>query len=478
MQAAFVKSFVRGRKSGAPRMPGSLVFGNLFDFQKDRIGLQHRVARELGDIAELRIGFIPVLMTSSPALAHEMLVEKQDAFIKSAGLSVFAKPLLGEGLLTSEHGEHKKQRKMMAPLFAHKRIAGYADVMAERAEKMARSLEHDQRVEIVDAMMRVTLEIVGKTLFDAELGGDADDVGDALTDAMTAMMRGMVRVIPIPPSIPTRANLRMRDAVKRLDEIVYRLVRERRASGLDRGDLLGMLLATKHEDDQSPLSDTEIRDQSMTLMLAGHETTANALAWTLYRLGREPQARERVEREIDQCLRRPALGGSVDASVGKRRVTADDLKNLPLTLQAIKEAMRLHPPAYIIGRQATRDVTLGGVKVPTGRVVLLNVAGMQRRSDLFEDPDRFDLDRLSVENEKKLRPLSYMPFGAGPRVCIGNHFALMESHVVLATMMQHVRFELESDREVGSEPLVTLRPKGGVHARVVARIAAQSSPRP
>ncbi len=146
MQAAFVKSFVRGRKSGAPRMPGSLVFGNLFDFQKDRIGLQHRVARELGDIAELRIGFIPVLMTSSPALAHEMLVEKQDAFIKSAGLSVFAKPLLGEGLLTSEHGEHKKQRKMMAPLFAHKRIAGYADVMAERAEKMARSLEHDQRV--------------------------------------------------------------------------------------------------------------------------------------------------------------------------------------------------------------------------------------------------------------------------------------------------------------------------------------------
>jgi cytochrome P450 len=465
MQAAFVKSFVRARKTDVPRLPGSFVFGNLFDFQKDRIGLQHRVARELGDIAELRIGFIPLLMMSSPALAHEMLVEKQDAFIKSAGLSVFAKPLLGEGLLTSEHGEHKKQRKMMAPLFAHKRIAGYADVMAERAEKMARSLADGQRVEIVDAMMRVTLEIVGKTLFDAELGGDADDVGDALTAAMTAMMRGMVRVIPIPPSIPTRANLRMRDAVKRLDEIVYRLVRERRASGLDRGDLLGMLLATKHEDDQSPLTDTEIRDQSMTLMLAGHETTANALAWTLYRLGREPAARERVEREID-------------AAVGRRRVTTDDLKNLPLTLQAIKEAMRLHPPAYIIGRQATRDVTLGGVKVPEGRVVLLNVAGMQRRPDLFEDPDRFDLDRLSVENEKKLRPLSYMPFGAGPRVCIGNHFALMESHVVLATMMQHVRFELENDREVGSEPLVTLRPKGGVHARVVARIAAQSSPRP
>jgi cytochrome P450 len=469
MQAAFVKSFVRSRTSGVPRVKGSLIFGNLFDFQRDRIGLQHRVARDIGDMAELRIGFIPVLMMSSPALAHEMLVEKNDAFIKSAGLSVFAKPLLGDGLLTSEHGEHKKQRKMMAPLFAHKRIASYAGVMAERAEKMAHDLAKRERADVVDAMMRVTLEIVGKTLFDAELGGDADEIGGALTDAMTQMMHAMVRLIPLPPSVPTPGNLRMRDAVRRLDDIVYRLIRERRASGVDRGDLLGMLLATKHEDDQSPLTDKEIRDQSMTLMLAGHETTANALSWTLYHLARNPEARARVEREIDEA-------------VGKRRVTTDDLKNLPLTLQAIKEAMRLHPPAYVIGRQATRDVTLGGVMVPEGRVVLLNIAGIHRRADIFEAPDRFDLDRLSTEREKKLPALAYMPFGAGPRVCIGNHFALMESHVMLATLMQHVRVELESNREIDGEPLVTLRPKGGVHARIspriAERIADQSSPRP
>jgi len=462
MRAAFVKSFVRSRLTGVPRVKGSLIFGNLFDFQRDRIGLQHRVMRDVGDMAELRIGFIPVLMASSPALGHEMLVEKNDAFIKSAGLSVFAKPLLGDGLLTSEHGEHKKQRKMMAPLFAHKRIASYAGVMAERAEKMAHELAKKQRVEIVDAMMRVTLEIVGKTLFDAELGGDADEIGDALTDAMTEMMHAMVRLIPLPPSVPTPGNLRMRDAVRRLDDVVYRLIRDRRASGTDRGDLLGMLLATKHEDDGSPLTDLEIRDQSMTLMLAGHETTANALSWTIYHLAKNPEARARVEQEID-------------AAVGKRRVTTDDLKNLPLTLQAIKEAMRLHPPAYVIGRQATRDVMLGGVKVPEGRVVLLNIAGIHRRADIFDNPDSFDLDRLSVEREKKLPQLAYMPFGAGPRVCIGNHFALMESHVMLATIMQHARIDLvNAGSEIAGEPLVTLRPKGGVHARVSPRVSGGS----
>lgn len=464
MHAAFVKSFVPAR-SNVPRVRGSLVFGNLFQFQRDRIALQLHVAREVGDLAELRIGFIPVLMTSSPALAHEMLVEKNDAFIKSAGLSIFAKPLLGDGLLTSEHDEHKRQRKMMAPLFAHKRIAGYAGVMAERAEKMAHELARRERAEVVDAMMRVTLEIVGKTLFDAELGGDADQVGDALTSAMNEMMHAMVRLVPLPPAVPTPGNLRMRDAVRRLDEIVYRLIRERRESGTDRGDLLGMLLATKHEDDQSPISDKEIRDQSMTLMLAGHETTANALAWTIYELAKNPEARARVEREIDGAL-------------GKRRVTTDDLKNLPLTLQAIKEAMRLHPPAYVIGRQATREVTLGGARVPEGRVVLLNVAGIHRRADVFHDPDGFDLDRLSVEREKKLPPLAYMPFGAGPRVCIGNHFALMEAHVVLATILQHVRIDRTDTREVEPEPLVTLRPKGGVQARITPRIAAQSSSTP
>ncbi len=460
MNGALVKAFVRNARTrtSAPRAPGLPLIGNLLDFQRDRIGFAMRVAREHGDLVEARIGFIPVLLATSPALAHEVLVQKSDSFVKSAGLSIFAKPLLGEGLLTSEHEEHKKQRKMMAPLFAHKRIASYAEVMAERAAVMGAKLAKMGRTDILDAMMRVTLEIVGKTLFDADLGGDADEVGDALTRAMTAMMDGLVRLVPLPPQFPTPTNLRMKRAVKQLDEIMYRLIRERRKSGVDRGDLLGMLLATKHEDDQSPLTDVEIRDQSMTLMLAGHETTANTLAWTLYELGKNPGARARLMREVDAVL-------------GERRVTTADLPNLPLTMQAIKESMRLHPPAYVIGRQAERDMSVGGVEIPAGRVVLVNLAGIHRRPDLFPEPERFDLDRLAADREKKLPPLAYLPFGAGPRVCIGNHFALMEAHVILATLMQHVEVELVNPEiEIQPEPLVTLRPKGGVPAKIRARM--------
>ena len=467
---AFARIFVRMAAAASPalttsaRLRGNFLLGNLLDFRRDRIAFSHRVAAS-ADLVETRMGFWPLTLVSSPTLAHEVLVEKNDAFVKSAGLSIFARPLLGDGLLTSEREEHKKQRRMMAPLFAHKRIAGYADVMAERAAKWADSLARAGTADVADAMMRLTLEIVGKTLFDTELGGDADDVGGALTDAMRSMMDAMVRLVPLPPAIPTRTNLRMRQSVKRLDEIVYRIVRERRASGVDRGDLLGMLLATKHEDDGSALGDKEIRDQSMTLMLAGHETTANALSWTLYLLGRNPDARARVEREIDAVL-------------GGRRATAADLPQLPLALQALKESMRLYPPAYIIGRQATRAVTIGGARIPKGRVILVNVAGIHRRADAFARPGAFDLDRLAADKEKKLPPMAYMPFGAGPRVCIGNHFATMEGHVVLVTLLQKLRIELTDEREPETEPLVTLRPRHGIQARIAARSADQSSSRP
>ena len=444
-------------------VPGQPLLGNLLDFRRDRIAFSHRVARDHGDIAETRMGFVKLLLVNSPKIAHEVLVEKNDSFQKSAGLSIFARPLLGNGLLTSERDEHKRQRRMMAPLFAHKRIAGYADVMRDRAIASAqRMASAGGEVDACDEMMRMTLEIVGKTLFDAELGGKADDVGDALTDAMREMMNGLVRLVPTPPFIPTPGNLRFRKAVRRLDEVVYRLIAERRKSGTDRGDLLGMLLATRHEDDGSALTDLEIRDQSMTLMLAGHETTANTLAWTLYLLARNPEARARVEREVDEVLR-------------GRDVTAADLPALPLTLQAIKESMRLFPPAYVIGRQASREVTVAGVPLKKGRVLLVNVAGIHRRPDTYPNPEQFDLDRLTAAAEKKLPTMAYMPFGGGPRVCIGNHFALMEAHVVLATLAQRVRLDLTTTRDIGTEALVTLRPRGGVPMRVAKRSAPPSA---
>ncbi len=446
--------------SAPARVPGRPLLGSLLEFRSDRFGLALRVARDHGELAEVRMGFFKILMASSPRVAHEVLVDQEDAFVKSAGLSIFARPLLGDGLLTSEYAEHRRQRRMMAPIFAHKRIAGFGDVMVDKALRAAERLAARSEADLSDEMMRLTLEIVGKTLFDAELADDADTIGEALTAAMRQMMHALVRLVPMPPAIPTPGNLRMRHAVKRLDDVVYSMIRERRASGVDRGDMLGMLLAARDaEDEKTALSDREVRDQAMTLLLAGHETTANALAWTFYLLARHPEIRERLE-------------GEVDAVLGDRPPTTADLTALPYTLAVFKEAMRLYPPAYFVGRRATREVRIGEATVARNQVVLVNIAGIHRRSDTYPDPDRFDPERFLGDEEKQLPPLAYLPFGAGPRICIGNHFALMEGHLVLATLARRLRFELLSSEPIRPEPLITLRPKGGVPVRVLPRAHA------
>jgi cytochrome P450 len=439
-----------------PKVPGLPLLGHLLQFRRDRFGLAVSIGKEERDLVSMRMGFFSILMASSGKMAHEILVEKADAFVKSRGLSVFARPLLGDGLLTSEHDVHKRQRRMMAPVFAHKRIASYGDVMVEKTLAAAARLEDGREIDLADEMMRLTLEIVGKALFDAELAGDASAVGEALTFSMRQMMDGMVRLVPTPPVVPTPGNLRLRHAVKRLDEIVYGMIRERRASGVDHGDMLGMLLATRDADDGTGLTDREVRDQAMTILLAGHETTANALAWTFYLLGQNPEIRQKVEHEVDTVLE-------------GRAATMADLPKLPYALQVVKEAMRLYPPAYMIGRRATRELTIGESRVPKNQVVIVNVIGIHRRPEAFPDPERFDPDRFTPEREKALPPHAYIPFGAGPRICIGNHFALMEGQLVLATLAQKIRFELLSKAPVETDPLVTLRPKGGLPVRVVSR---------
>ena len=431
-----------------PRVPGLPLLGHLLQFRRDRFKLAVAIGREGGDLVKMGMGFFDILMASSARAAHEVLVDQADAFTKSRGLSIFARPLLGDGLLTSERDVHKRQRRMMAPVFAHKRIASYGDVMVDKTIAAAARLRPGGETDLAEEMMRLTLEIVGKALFDAELAGEASAVGEALTFAMRQMMSAMVRLLPTPPVVPTPGNLKLRRAVRRLDELVYGMIAERRASGIDHGDMLGMLLATRDADDGSGLTDLEVRDQAMTILLAGHETTANALAWAFYLLGHHPEARAKVEREVDDALE----GGPA---------TMADLAKLPYTLSVIKEAMRLYPPAYMIGRKASRDVTLCGSRIDRGQVVIVNVIGIHRRPDAVPDPERFDPDRFTPEREKALPPHAYMPFGAGPRVCIGNHFALMEGQLVLATLSQRLRFELVSKEPVGTEPLVTLRPKGG-----------------
>lgn len=438
-----------------PEMPGAEgLLGHLPPFRRN-------MAQWLLDTAGtgIEIGRTPlgiarrVVTVTSPELANEILVTKASAFFKSLGISLFMRPVLGDGLLTSEQGDHARARRLLAPAFSPKRMPGYAKTMAERAQRFASSLEDGARLDLAEWMMSLTLSVVGKALFDADVDGDAGAVGAALTTTMEVAMGQLRSTVPLPPMIPSPANLRYRRAAKNLDDVVYRIIRERRASPEDRGDVLSILLSARDEDG-SALDDRQVRDEAMTLFLAGHETTANALAWTFYLLARNPHVRETLEEEL------AALG---------RDPTYEDLKQLPYTLAVFKEAMRLYPPAYLLGRRAIQDVAIGDHLIKKNSVVFINVIGLHHRPDYWPDPERFDPGRFVREDDKRLHRLAYMPFGAGPRVCIGNHFALVEGQLLLATVARRARFELTSDRAAELEPLVTLRPKGGVGVRVTLR---------
>ncbi|HEY2510524.1 MAG TPA: cytochrome P450 [Polyangiaceae bacterium] len=446
-----------------PRVPGELLLGNLRDFRRDRPAMQLRVAREHPHLASMRLGIFDVLLASSPAVAHEVLQAQADGFVKSLGLSLFMRPVLGNGLLTSEHETHTRQRRLIAPALTPKRIAAYAATMAERAARTVAGWRDGQAIDAADEMMRLTLEIVGKTLLDAEIREDATEVGEALTEVMRNTVETIGSVIPFPPAVPTPKNLATRRAKRHLDALIYRLIAERRRDPGDRADLLSLLLAARDEDG-SRMDDEQVRDEAMTLFLAGHETTAAALAWAIHLLALNPEARARAEEETAPFAKRGTP------------LTLEDLRALPYTLAVLKETMRLYPPAYILGRRAQRDVRIPGAVpdehhvVRKGTTVLVNVLGIHHRPDLFPDPERFDPTRFLGDKEKELPRCAYMPFGAGPRICVGNHFALMEGHLLLATIVGAVRLDhLPGKETVGTEPLVTLRPRGGVHVRVKRR---------
>jgi cytochrome P450 len=430
-------------------------------FRQDRVGFLLDVAAKEGDIVRMPWwgGLVTANIVTSAEVAHEVLVEHADAFVKGYGLSYFARPLLGNGLLTSEHDFHRRQRRMMAPAFVHKRIADYAAVIAARTEAVQAGFRDGATVDVSPAMMRLTLEIVGATLFGAEVGPEADEIAAALTAAMEHATQAIRAIVPIPPTWPTPGNRRGLAAIKRLDRTIYRLIEERRRDGVDRGDFLSMLLLAQDEDDGAVMTDKQVRDEAMNIFLAGHETTANALAWAFYLLARHPEVRDRLEREVD-------------AALGGRTPGLADLPALPYALAVVKEAMRLYPPAYVVARRATRDVKLRAHTIGRNELCVVDIIGIHRRGRYFPQPLRFDPERFLPENDKRLSKQAFLPFGAGPRICIGNHFALLEGQLAMATLAQRVRLDLlPGAPAVEMEPLITLRPKGGMPMRVTRRAA-------
>ncbi|MSP59965.1 MAG: cytochrome P450 [Myxococcales bacterium] len=451
--------------------------GHAREVERGRIAFLHRFNAECGDIGRLRF-FRTVVVVNSPSLLHEMLVEKGKVFEKSPVVRGALYPLVGEGLFTSRGELWRRQRKLMAPMFQPAQIARYALAMAECTRRGVATWQDGATVEMARETTRITMSIAGRTLFDAETFDEADAIGAALTTALhwadettvslalqiqiearqrlerlgehlppswRARIARMVDALEPPLLLPGARSRELRAAIGVLDERVQRMIDERRAAGLTRSDLLTALLKSRDEDG-ARMSDRQVRDEVLTLFVAGHETTATGLAWSLHLLARHPESMRRVRAEVD------ALDG--------RTPGVTDLPRLTYTLQVFKEALRLYPPVYLFGRQATEEVTLGGYRLPRGTIVLVSPYGLHRRPAEWPDPERFDPDRFTPEAEAARPRTAWLPFSAGPRTCIGNHFALMEAQIALAIVIQ--RAELTSVGEVEPEPGATLRPRGGM----------------
>jgi cytochrome P450 len=448
-----------------PPVPGLPVLGNLLAFRQDRLALQDAAVR-IGPLARLQLLHVPVYVVSCADLAHQILADDAAAYKKSLGIK-FLGPLLGDGLLTSEGETHKRHRKLLAPAFAPRRLAAYGEVMVAETRAQLARWTPGRALDLAREMMELTLAIAGRTLFGADVRGDARTVATGIELAMHSVTDNVTSVVQLGYRWPLPRHLRMRRAVAQLDEVVYRLIADGRRAGTDRGDVLSVLLLARDEGEGNGngggagaaakgLTDREVRDEVMTLLLAGHETTANALTWTWYELGRHPDVLARLEEELRRV---------VGPEGRDRPVTVEDLPSLPFNLAVIEEAMRLHPPVYMTAREAVRDVELGGHALPKHSTVLVYIRGIHRRADYFPEPLAFRPERMLPE-AKKARPRHhYLPFGAGPRVCIGAHFALLEAQLCLATMIQRARLQVLA-RSVVPEPLVTLRPRGGLPARV------------
>ena len=439
-----------------PGPPASLLRGHLPELARDWLGGFERYVRQYGDVVPLRLGPRRSLLVNDPALIEQLLVSRARSFRKSPALRN-SRRLLGDGLLTSEGDTWRRQRLLVQPAFHRQRLAAYGRVMAEYADDLASGWRDGEHRDLYADMMRLTLRIVGKTLFDMDLEREAEEIDAAITVAVgrfRTRMNGLQLFIP--DTIPVPGNLSFLRAARRLDRLVYGMIDQRRRSGGDRGDLLSMLLQARDPETGRGMGDRQVRDEAMTLLIAGHETTAIALSWTWYLLAQNPRVEATLLDELERVL-------------GGRTPAVEDLPSLRYAERVVTESLRLYPPAWSIAREATEDCELGGYRVPRDTIVVVSPWVMQRDARYFERPEVFDPDRWADGLRERIPRFAYFPFGSGPRICIGNTFATMETTLVLATIAGRYHLALEPGAKVRPWPSVTLRPDPGMPVIVQRR---------
>jgi cytochrome P450 len=446
-----------------PSSPGKPFVGHLLDFRRDPPSFLNSLAREHGDIVHFKMGPQDLYLLNHPDFIRDVLVTHNRNFVKSRGLEM-AKKFLGESLLTSEGDFHRRQRRLAQPAFHRQRINAYAEAMTDHATRTRERWRDGETLDIWQEMMRLTLGIVGKTLFDADVEAEAPEIGKALTDVMQLFERITNPLSGVLDKLPLPANIRWLKAKQRLDSTIYRIIAERRALGEDRGDLLSMLLLAQDEEgDGGSMTDEQLRDEAMTLFVAGHETTANALTWTWYLLSQHLEVEAKLHEEIDRVL------------AGKLP-TAADVAELRYTEMVFAEAMRLYPPAWTLGRRVLTDYQIGRYVVPAGSIVLMSPWVMHRDPRFFPDPFKFDPERWTAKAREARPKFSYFPFGGGPRVCIGEQFAWMEGALLIATIAQHWQMRLAEGQRVEPKAMITLRPRYGMRMVLSERIERSGRP--
>ena len=438
-----------------PSQKPDLIGGHFRSFRKDPTGFLQRQAA-LGDVSYFRLGPQPAYLIADPEMIRDLFVKSHSKFIKGRALKR-AKALLGEGLLTSEGEFHLRQRRMMQPAFHRDRIAEYSTVMAEEATKTIARWNDGEVLDIDKEMMQLTLCIVGRTLFSADVTDEADEIGQAMTTVTQLFNFLLLPFSELLEKLPIPHSRRFHRARDTFNSVIFRMIDERRRSGEDKGDLLSMLLSARDEDDSGVMTDQQIRDEALTLFLAGHETTANALTWTWMLLSKNPEKASKLHEELDAVL-------------GGRTPNFEDIPRLVYAERIIAESIRLYPPAWTVGRLAVEDHEFGGYKVPKGALLLASPWVMHHDKRFWTKAEAFLPERWEALSVKEAsQSFNYFPFGGGVRRCIGEGFAWAEGVLLLSTIAQHWRLELVPVQKIGLNPMITLRPKYGMRMRLVAR---------
>lgn len=452
-----------------PSQKPNLIGGHFRKFRKDPTGFLTAQAK-LGDVSFFRMGSQPGYFLNHPDLVRDLFVVNAHKFMKGRALQR-AKNLLGEGLLTSEGAFHLRQRRMIQPAFHKTRIADYAEPMVEFAARMADTWNDGELRDIDKEMMHLTLQIVGKTLFSANVEDDADDVGNAMTTVSKLFDFLLVPYSEWLQKLPLPQTRRFNHARETLNSVIYGIINDRRRSGADTGDLLSMLLQARDEDDGGLMTDEQVRDEALTLFLAGHETTSNALTFTWYLLSQNLDKAEKLHAELDAVLgRTPSDSEGVNPKPEIRNPKFEDVPNLKYAEAVLAESMRLFPPAWAIGRLTLEAHEFGGYRIPKGALVLVSPYVTQRDPRFWDNADEFIPERWFDQSVKEASQKNiYFPFGGGIRRCIGEGFAWTEGVLLLATIARKWQLHLLPEQKIGLQPLITLRPKYGMRMKVVSR---------